>query len=61
MNITLTDREFKLLLAGLMAAEDAPDAFRCGLVALGQPKANDREVVELGEKILKQLDPKQKL
>lgn len=48
------------MLAGLMTAEDAPDAFRLGLKALGQPNAKDREVVELGEKVLKQLDPEGK-
>ena len=60
-NIQLTKREFSLLLAGIMVAEDAPDAFRCGLRALGQPDAKDREVLELGERILKQLDPEGRL
>ena len=59
--ITLTKRELCLLLAGIMVAEDAPDAYRCGLKALGQPDAQDREVVELGDRILKQLDPENKL
>ena len=57
LTITLTKREICLMLAGLMTAEDAPDAFRCGLAALQQPDAKDREVTELGEKVLNQLDP----
>lgn len=59
--LDLSRREFCLLVAGLMSAEDAPDAFSCGLKALGQPAAKDREVVELGERILAQLDPDRKI
>jgi hypothetical protein len=59
VKIKLTRRDFYLMLAGLMSVEDAPDSFRCSLRALNQPPANDSEVIELGERILAQLEPPQ--
>jgi anthranilate phosphoribosyltransferase len=56
-DIQLTRREYCLLLAALLAAEDSPSAFRAGLAALRQKPATDREVTELGERMLDQLDP----
>jgi len=55
--IQLTRRDYCLLLAALLAAEDSPDAFRLSLAVLRQKPATDREVMELGERMLAQLDP----
>jgi len=61
LQIQLSERDFFLMLAALMITEDAPEAYRCSLAALRQRPATDGEIVELGERILTQLDPQQTL
>lgn len=60
-HIQLSRRDLMLMLAALLAVEDAPDAFRLSLVALRQKPADDREVIALGERLLAQLDPDKQL
>jgi hypothetical protein len=59
--IQLSRRDYLLLLAALLATEDSPAAFRCSLMALREKPARDREVIELGERMLSVLDPNQKI
>ena len=60
-NIQLTKREFYIVLAALLSTEDCQDSFRASMQALKQEPAKDKEVMTLGERLLKQLDPEERL
>ena len=56
-HITLSKRDMLIICAALLTVEDAPKEFGVSCQVLRTPKPSDKEVVDLGQRILTQIDP----
>lgn len=55
--VSLTKRELGLIVAALMSVEDAEDSFNVSLRVVGEAPAGDKEVCELGERLIRLQNP----